>query len=453
MANINRREFLKTNAAATFSLALAGTGIGKAESRADDKDIRLGIVGMGNRGKALLRTLLTISGVKITALCDIDKERLAFAQGMVVKGGQLKPEGYSKDEYVFKQLMNRDDLDGVIITTPWEWHTPMAVYGMKAGKYVGVEVPAAQTIEECWELVKTYEQTKVPCMMMENWSFRRDNLAVLNIIRKGLFGQVVHCHCAHSHDCIDHFFFDEETGKDRWAAKYLVNRNRDQYPSHQLGPVISWLDIGNGDYYDYLTATATDSRSINDYFIHKFGPDHPNSKRKYAQGDIVTTIIRTKKGKTIVDNYDMQLPRPYDNRWSIQGTRGIYNEQRNSIYLKDKSPEYHQWEPFGPYQEEYDHIWWKVMQGKVSPTGHEDTSVDKQLQLGHGGTDYLELKLFTNAVRNKTQTPLDVYDAVVMCITGPLSEQSIANGSAPVKCPDFTDGRWKTQKKVFALDV
>jgi hypothetical protein len=158
-------------------------------------------------------------------------------------------------------------------------------------------------------------------------------------------------------------------------------------------------------------------------------------------------------GKTIVDNYDMQLPRPYDNRWLIQGTRGIYNEQRDSIYIKDKSPEYHQWEPFGPYQEKYDHIWWKVMQGKVSPAGHEDTSVDKQLQLGHGGTDYLELKLFTNAVRNKTQTPLDVYDAAVMCITGPLSEKSIAMGSAPVKCPDFTSGRWETKKPAFALDI
>ena len=180
MANINRREFLKTNAAATFSLALAGTGIGKAESPANYKDIRLGIVGMGNRGKALLRTLLTIRGIKITALCDIDKEKLAFAQEMVVKAGQRKPEGYSKNEYVFKQLMNRDDLDAVIITTPWEWHTPMAVYGMKAGKYVGVEVPATQTVEDCWELVKTYEQTKVPCMMMENWSFRRDNLAAVS---------------------------------------------------------------------------------------------------------------------------------------------------------------------------------------------------------------------------------------------------------------------------------
>jgi len=141
------------------------------------------------------------------------------------------------------------------------------------------------------------------------------------------------------------------------------------------------MDIGCGDYYDYITATATDSRAINDYFIRKFGPGHPNAKRKYAQGDIVTTVIRTKKGKTIVDNYDMQLPRPYDNRWLIQGTRGIYNEQRDSVYITDKSPKYHQWEPFGPYQEEYDHIWWKVMQGKVSPAGHEDTSIDKALEL------------------------------------------------------------------------
>lgn len=451
--NINRREFLKANAAAGLGLALAATGISTAESGDDVKDVRLGIVGTGNRGQALLRTILKMDAVKVPALCDINIEKLAQAQDMVVKAGQDRPEGYSKDEHAFQQLVNRDDLDAVIIATPWEWHTPMAVYAMKAGKYVGVEVPAAFTLEECWNLVKTYEQTKVPCMMLENWSFRRDNLAVLNIIRRGLFGEIVHCHCAHSHDCIDHWFFDAETGKDRWPAKYLLKNNRDLYPTHQLGPVISWLDIGCGDYYDYLTSTATDSRAINDYFIRRFGPDHPNARRKYTQGDIVTTVVRTKKGKSIVINYDMQLPRPYDNRWMIQGTRGIYNEQRNSIYITGKSPEHHQWEPFGPYQEEYDHIWWKVMQGKVSPAGHEDTSIDRQLQLGHGGTDYLELKLFTNAVRNRTQTPLDVYDSVIMCVTGPLSEQSIAQGSTPVKCPDFTGGKWKTRKPTFALET
>ena len=437
---INRREFLKANAAATLGLALTATRVGLAKSPADVKPVRVGVVGLGRRGPSLLGNLLKMDAVQVPALCDIDFKKLAAAQDMVVKAGRSKPEGYYKDEYAFQQLMDRDDIDAVIIATPWGWHTPMAVYAMKAGKYVGVEVPAAYTLDECWDLVNTSERTKVPCMMLENWSFRRDNLAVLNIIRKGLFGEIVHCHCAHSHDCIDHWFFDGKTGKDRWSAKYLVNHNRDQYPTHQLGPVISWMDIGCGDYYDYITSTATDCFGINDMFIRKFGPEHPGAKRKYAQGDVVTTVIRTKKGKTLISNYDMQLPRPYDNRWMIQGTRGIYNEQRNAIYITGESPRYHQWEPFSPYQEKYEHTWWKTLGNKAQ-------------EGGHGGVDYIELALFVQAVRNKTQTPLDVYDSVIMSVIGPMSEQSIAQGSVPVQVPDFTRGKWKTRKPTFALET
>ncbi len=435
---ISRREFLKANAVATLSLAAKTRGVSLPYSRTGEKPVRVGVVGTGNRGRGLLGILLGMEGVQIPALCDINREHLSMAEDMVLKSGRQKPEGYWKDEYIFQKLMDRDDIDAVIIATYWEWHTPMAVYGMKAGKYVGVEVPAAYTLEECWELVNTYEETHTPCMMLENWSFRRDNLAVLNMIRKDLLGEIVHCHCAHSHDCIDHWFFHPETGEDRWAAKYLLHHNRDQYPTHQLGPVISWMDIGCGDYYDYLTSTATDCFGINDYFIRRFGPDHPNAKRKYAQGDIVTTVVRTKKGKSIVINYDMQLPRPYDNRWMIQGTRGIYNEQRNAVYLTGISTEYHNWESFDPYQEKFEHAWWKAIK-------------DESGRFSHGGTDYLELKLFLDAVRSKKQTPIDVYDSVIMSMHGPLSEESIAKGSVPVKVPDFTRGKWKTRKPSFGV--
>jgi hypothetical protein len=259
------------------------------------------------------------------------------------------------------------------------------------------------------------------------------------MIREGLLGETVHCHCAHSHDCIDHWFFDSKTGLDRWGAKYLVHHNRDQYPTHQLGPVISWMDIGCGDYFDRITSTATDSFGINAYFLRRFGTDHPNSAREFAQGDIVTTVVRTKLGKSIVINYDMQLPRPYDNRWMIQGTKGIYNEQRNSVYLSGVSPEYHQWEPFEPYQQRMDHAWWRALQGSS--------------EMSHGGTDYLELSLFVEAVRAGTETPMDIYDSVIMSVNGPLSEKSIARGGVPVAVPDFTRGRWKKRKPKFAVEA
>jgi predicted dehydrogenase len=398
--------------------------------------VRIGVIGLGNRGNSLMGHLLHMKeDVEIGAVGDIQRARALAAQVRVEGAGFAKPEVYFGDEDVWRKLVDRDDLDAIVIASYWEWHTPMAVYAMQAGKYAAVEVPAAYTLDECWELVNTHEQTGVPCMMLENWSMRSDNLAVLNMIRLGLLGDIVHCHCAHSHDCIDHWFFDRATGEDRWSAKYLVEHNRDQYPSHQMGPVISWLDINCGDTFDYLTSTATDSVGINEYFATKFGPDHPNAKRKFAQGDIVTTTVRTKKGKSIIINYDMQLPRPYDNRWLVQGTRGLYNEQRDAVYLKDVSPEYHEWEPFGPYHEKYRHAW------TVEPTLG-----------GHGGTDMRELRLFVEAVKNGTQTPLDVYDSVMMCVHGPLSEVSIARGSVPVKVPDFTRGRWKTRRPRFAVD-
>lgn len=428
---------MKVTTAALLGATLASPRRGES-SVGRERAVRLGFVGVGGRGRGLLRTLLKMENVLVPALCDINRQNLSKAQEMVAKAGQQKPEGYSKGPEVFRELMAREDLDGVLIATPWQWHAPMAVCGMRAGKYVGVEVPAAITLEECWDLVNTHEETGAPCMMLENWSFRRDNLAILNMIRKGLFGQIVHCHCAHSHDCIDHWFFDSK-GNARWPAEFLMKRNADQYPTHSLGPVLSWMDINCGDAYAYLTSTATRSLGINHYFSKKFGSDHPNAKRSYAQGDIVTSVVKTHRGKTIVINYDMQLPRPYDNRWTIQGTEGIYNEQRNALYLAGRSPKYHEWEPFPPYQEKYDHLWWKNLKKDVRDQGH-------------GGTDYLELDLFVKAVREKTPPPIDVYDSVAMSVIIPLSEASIAKGSAPVECPDFTRGKWKTRRPTFAVE-
>jgi len=445
---LHRRDFLKTGMGAGLSLPVFRLAAGAATPDSA-KPVRLGIVGVGGRGTSLLSVLLSMNGVEIPAICDINSEHLARAQGMVEKAGQKKPEGYSRHDEDYQRLMYRDDLDAVLIATNWECHTPMAVCGMRSGKYVAVEVPAAITVEECWALVNTHEETGVPCMMLENWSFRRDNLAVLNMVRQGMLGEIVHCHCAHSHNCIDHWFFDPECNM-RWGGKYLVKRNCALYPTHALGPVLSWMDISCGDRFAYLTSVANRSLGINHYFTKKFGPDHPNAKLRYAQGDIVSTLVKTQKGNTIVINYDMQLPRPYDDRWMIQGTEGIYteglyaeeigSEQKNSVYLAGRSPKYQVWESFDPYQIKHEHTWWK-------------TFGETARKAGHGGTDYIELHLFLEAVRHKTQTPIDVYDSVVMSMIIPLSEKSVANGSAPVECPDFTRGKWESRKGTFAVEA
>lgn len=418
---IDRRRFL----AAPAALAAA-----------QRQPVRIGVIGTGGRGTGLLRLLLRMEQVAVPALNDIRKENLERAAGFVTASGRPAPELYTGEED-YRRLVARDDIDAVIIATPWEWHARMAVAAMRAGKYAGVEVPAAITLDECWELVRVHEETGVPCMMLENWSFLRPNLAVLKMIRAGLFGEIVHCHCAHSHNCL-YWYFDPE-GNPRWSGLHLARRNADQYPTHSLGPVLSWMDINCGDVFATLTSTATRSLGINHYFRKKFGPDHPSAKRQWKQADIVTTVVRTARGNTIVINNDMQLPRPYDNRWMIQGTEGLYDEARSAVYLAGRSPKYEQWEPLAPYQEQYDHLWWRRMREDVP-------------DIGHGGTDYLELKLFVDAVASRSQTPIDVYDSVTMSVIIPLSEQSIAAGSAPVACPDFTRGRWKTRKPVFALE-
>lgn len=434
---MNRRQFVSTLPALALPL-----GAGASAAPGTGKPVRVGMVGVGHRGHSLLRIALSFSGVEVPALCDIDRNRLNEAQDQIISSGRKKAELYSGAED-YQKLVARDDLDAVVIATPWEWHTPMAIASMKAGKYTGIEVPSAINIEQCWELVNTQEQTGTPCMMLENWSFRRDNLAVLKMIRAGLLGEINHCHCAHSHDCTDIWWFDEK-GEPRWTGQHLLTRNADQYPTHSLGPVISWMDLNAGDYPAYLTSTATRSISIPAHYAKKFGPDHPAAKRQYQQADIVTSVVKTIQGNTIVINNDMQSPRPYDNRWEISGTNGLYNEQRNSVYIAGRSPKLEQWESFDAYQKEFDHSWYK----RLDAMGGERI----KNEFAHGGPDYLELMLFFEACRDKKPTPIDIYDSVLMCAPVELSEKSIAAGSAPVPFPDFTRGKWKTRKPVFAVE-
>ncbi len=437
-----RREFLKASGAAVMASSLPKSNSLLAES---DKKVRVGFVGVGMRGSGLLEIAMTMPAVEVPAICDINEEYLEKNLAVVEKARGKRPEGYGRDEEDFERLMDRDDLDAVIIATYWQWHTPMALYAMKTGKYAGVEVPIGITVDELWQLVKTHEETKVPCMMLENWSFRGENLAVLNMIRAGLFGEIIHCHCAHSHDCTDIWWFDKD-GMPRWTGQYLLKRNADQYPTHSLGPVLSWMNINCGDAFDMVTSTASRSISINDHFRRKFGPSHPMATQQFKQADVVTSVVKTKKGNTIVINNDMQTPRPYDNRWEIEGTRGLYNEQRWSVFIDSQVPkgsDQHVWERLEPYHQKYEH---SLYRGLGDPEQRKARGV-----FGHGEPDLLELQEFFKAVQNKTPTPIDIYDSVTMSVIIPLSEESIAKGSMPISCPDFTQDQWKTRKPYFAL--
>jgi len=433
MKNLSRRSFIKTGALATVGLSVLSRSANASAETA--KTVRIGVVGTGNRGTSHVNTLLTIDGIEIAAICDLVESKAVNAANMCENSGRKRPAIYSNDATTYKEMLDKEKLDAVIIATYWDSHTAIALHAMKNGVYPGIEVPAALTVDDTWQLVEMSEKTGIPCMMLENWSFRQDNLAVLNMKRLGMFGEIVHCHCAHSHDCIDHWFFDSKTGEKKWPAEYLIKYNRDQYPTHSVGPVISWMDINRGDVFTEIYSTASASKGINAYFKRKFGNDHPNANLHYSQGDIVTSLLKTKMGKTLVINYDMQLPRPYSNRWMLQGLKGVYDEEKSSIYLVENSPKYHQWEPWKPYEEKYNHKWWQ-----------SDFSTQS-----HGGTDYVMLCQFLDAVKAKGPTPIDVYDSAVMTAIVELSGISIAN-NAPVPFPDFTKGKWQTNKPYFAMD-
>lgn len=438
---MDRRTFVKGSAGAMAGVA--GFRPHLVLGR-DDREVRLAIIGVGGRGTSLLELALQREDTKINALCDIDPEALGNAVRAVEEAGRDAPATYGNGEEDFRNMVARDDLDAVIIATPWLWHTPMAVAAMRAGKTVGVEVPAAVTIDDCWELVHTSETTGTPCMMLENVCYRRDTIAILNMVREGLFGELVHCQGGYQHDLRSikfqpgAEFGPGSSGEARWRTQHSVRRNGDLYPTHGVGPMANCLNINHGNRFLYLTSTATKTRGLHEYIVEQGGEDHPNAGVRFALGDIVTTVIKCANGETLVVSHDTNLPRPYSLNFRVQGTNGIWMSDNRSIYLEGVSETPHSWEDAAPYLERYDHPLWRRYE-------------ERAIGAGHGGMDFFVLHGFLESVKRQEPTPLDVYDAAAWSVISPLSERSVAGGSQPVPFPDFTGGRWVTRQPTFGF--
>lgn len=438
---IQRRKFIEQGLILGGSLSVAPA---LAFTNQAENKVRIGMIGVGLRGTDHLQNLLLRKDVTINAICDIDTERIAIAQNHITKAGNKKAEAYSANDHSFLDLLKRDDIDGVIIATPWEWHTPMAVAAMKAGKYVGVEVSAANTIQECWDLVNTSEKTGSHCMILENVCYRRDVMAVLNMVRQGLFGELLHCQAGYQHDLRKVKF---EPGVEygakgiheaHWRTDHSVKRNGDVYPTHGMGPIANILNINRGNQFISLTSVATKSRGLHKYIVDHGGKDHPNAKVKFKLGDIVSTLIQTANGETILLTHDTNSPRPYSLGFRVQGTNGLWMNDGNNIYLEGTSPD-DKWETANNLLAKYDHPLWKRLDNDAN-------------NAGHGGIDFFVLNAFIETVKRKVAPPIDVYDAAAWSVIAPLSEASIASGGALQKFPDFTRGKWPTRKPVFALD-
>jgi len=421
---MNRRAFLKT--ALAGSVAVAGWHVLAQEK---PQAVRLGVIGTGARGTSLLQTLLLLPQAKIGAVCDLIRARADRAASLVEKQTGQRPEVYAGTEQVWEELVKRDDLDAVIIATPIAWHARMAVAAMRAGKYPGVEVPAAATLEECWDLVRTSEQTGVPCMMLENVCYYETVLALLRMVRGGLFGQVLHCEAGYQHDCRAIMF--DANGQLTWRGQHAANQNGNLYPTHPLGPVAQWMNINRGDRFTALVSFSTPAKGVQHYAAKRFGPDHPAARRIYAQGDINVTLLKTALGYTVTLYYNTHTHRPYDLILRLEGVRGIYLGTTDNICLEGDGPARHEWEPFAPYRKKFEHPLWAELREPALKSG------------GHGGAEYLMFHDFLKAVRAKTPAPQDVYDAATWSAVYPLSIQSVAQGGQLVQFPDFTQGRWE----------
>ena len=411
---------------------------------------RIALIGVGLRGQNHLFNLLQRNDVVVPAICDIDRDMLDTSLKMIEKAGYDLPEIYTGSDYAYRDLLMRKDIDGVIISTPWLWHPIMAIDTMKAGKYAGVEVSAANTIEDCWDMVNASEESGSHCMILENVCYRRDIMAIHNMVKLGMFGELIHAHCGYQHDLRQVLFNngeqpygggvefgDKAYSEAKWRTEHYLKRDGDVYPTHGVGPIANYLDINRGNRFVSLTSTSTKARGLHDYIVAKGGEGHPNAKLKWKMGDVVTTTIATANGESIIVIHDTSLPRPYSLGFRVQGTNGIWMKDGNQIYIEGTSPA-HRWEDSKPYLEKYDHPLWKK---------YEDEAVGA----GHGGMDFFVLNAFVESVKRKIPPPLDVYDAAAWSVITPLSEMSIANGGEPQDFPDFTRGRWIKRKPIFGV--
>lgn len=438
----SRRDFLRIGAAGALAAGMLPLS---AEETGDDAPHghaatminvpfeksapRIGMIGTGGRGTSLLGNLLG-ADAKVLAICDIVKEKAEHAQSLVTKAGQSSPELYTDGEHAFEKLVARDDLDLVIIATPWNWHVDMAVAAMKHGKHTCTEVPAATSIEDCWRLVDTSEQTRRHCMMLENCCYGATETTVLRMVHAGLFGDLLYGEGAYLHDLREELFSNK--GEGLWRRDFHTRLNGNIYPTHGLGPVANYMRINRGDRFDYMVSMSSPQRGLDEYRKAHCSDTDPRWAERYILGDLNVSLIKTAKGLNITVKHDTSNPHPYDRINVVGGTKGVFADYPPRIYF-DGQEGGEEWGSLDKYKQ-YQHPLW-VKEGEIA----------KKMG-GHGGMDFIMLYRLVECMREGLCPDMDVYDAAAWSAPGPLSEASVANGSAPQKFPDFTRGKWKMRE-------
>ncbi len=393
--------------------------------------VKIGFLGLGGRGCGVLKLILEMDDVDVLAVCDLYEDRVQEGLNIIKEKRNFEATGYTD----YRELLKRDDIEAVIIATSWQTHAKIAAAAMRAGKYTAFEVGGASSIEECWELVRAYEETGTWCMMLENCCYGELELALLNMIKQGIFGTLTHMQGAYGHDLRSEVVTGLETRHYRF--RNFQHRNGELYPTHELGPICNMLNINRGNRLMTLTSMSTKSLGLHEWAIKHRGNDSEYAKMDWNQGDVTTTMIKCAHGETILLKHDCSLPRGYSRELHVQGTLGIAVELADKIVIEDRSPsggwaEY-EWESLQKYVDEYEHPLWKWFK-------------NAGVKGGHGGMDYLVQRAFIESVKENKLPPIDVYDAATWMSITCLSEQSISMGSIPVAIPDFTNGMWLDRK-------
>jgi predicted dehydrogenase len=446
----SRRDFIKATSLTGVGLTILPSGV--LFSKQKEEKVRIGLIGVGLRGQNHLDLLLRRNDVEVVSICDVQQRMMDMSKDMIKKSGKTMPQIILDGPYGYRKMLENKDIDAVIISTPWEWHTTMCLDAMNAGKYTACEVMTGATIEECWQLVRTSERTGMPLMMLENVCYRRDVMAVMNMVRQNVFGELIHLQGGYQHDLREVKFNDGvkpygggvEFGEKgfseaQWRTQYSVMRDADLYPTHGIGPIAMMTNINRGNRFTHLTSYSSKSRGLHDYIVKNGGEDHPNAKIEFKLGDVVTTMIKCMNEETILLQHDTNLPRPYSLGFRVQGTNGIWMDVNKSIYIEGQSKQAHRWEDAQEWLDKYDHPLWKA-------------HAEKATGAGHGGMDWFVINAFVESVKRKTNTPQDVYDAVTWSAITPLSETSIQQGGETLEFPDFTGGKWMYRKNDFAKD-
>ena len=394
----------------------------------DERIVKIGIIGLGARAETLLASIFQLPGVAVAAVCDVNPERVAKIESIFDRNGAPRPKSFTD----FRALLDFSEVEAVFVPTSWNSHLAIADEALKRGKYVGIEVGGASSVEELWQLVHASEETGTPCMMLENCCYGRNELMVLNMVRQGLFGELVYCECGYEHD-LSCMAWDTELRRER--ALHNRHRNGDLYPTHGVGPIAKILRINRGNRFLTISSHATKARGFAAAL-----EEHSGQRAVFTEGDVVTSVIHCANGENITLTHGVSLPRPYSRNCRVQGTRGIWLENAKGIYIEGVSPKLEkldvagnpytveQWTPTESFREKYEHPIWREFQAHAIG--------------GHGGMDALVLQAFLDAVRRQAPTPIDVYDTAAWMSITPLSEQSVALGGMPVPFPDFTNGKW-----------